>query len=369
MPNPNTTDTPANEPATDTTAELLAGFDEALANAGQIPDPPAADAVTSDEPGSDTPPVDPAAPPAEPAATGDKPAEPAAPADDKRPSDEFGELPKDAKAETRERFDKLRSGYDALHAEVAPLREALQKAGVKDAAAELPQILQRAQIGQDMVQMVTDTGATPEQYGMTLDYLGLVNKASKGDMQAAEAAYEIMTKEAAVLAKLLGREVPGIHDPLADFPDLLDAVEAGDMTKKYALEVAATRAQGAVRSHADAETARATAAQTAQTQGVTWLQQYDAQMVAADPSYAAKRPMLSALVSNIRATLPPAQWPDAVKRAYASIPAVAAPVAAPAAASKPPPGPVRPSGPRPTMVPQYDDPMAAMDAGINAAMG
>lgn len=369
MPTPNTPDTPAAEP-TDTTAELLAGFDQALQDAGQVPDPPAADALTPDTPEGEAP-ADPAATPEAPAANGEQPAptDPVTPVDDKRPSDEFGELPKDAKAETRERFDKLRAGYDTLHAEVAPLREALAKAGVKDAAAELPAIIERAQIGADMLKMVSDTGATPEQYGMTLDYLHTVNAASRGDAASAEQWGKFLQSEVAAYTKVTGRTLDAGPDPLAQFPDLQDAVEAGDMTQKYALEVAATRAQTAVRRHADDETARTTQAQQEQAQGVTWLQQYDAKMVAADPSYAAKRPMLSALVTNIRATLPPAQWPQAVERAYASIPAMAAPAPAPVAPAKPPPGPVRPSGPRPTMVPQFDDPMAALDAGINAAIG
>ena len=84
--------------------------------------------------------------------------------------------------------------------------------------------------------------------------------------------------------------------------------------------------------------------------------------------------ILHALVTNIRQTLPPAQWPDAVRRAYASIPAPAAPPAAPAGTVPNAPrvkmGTVAQPGSGGTgasMVQQFTDPMQALEAGLAAA--
>ncbi|WP_206002637.1 hypothetical protein, partial [Pseudomonas viridiflava] len=81
-------------------------------------------------------------------------------------------------------------------------------------------------------------------YGAALDYLGLIGKAQRGDMAAAGQAYDVMAKELSVLAQMLGKEVPGVHDSLAAHADLLAEVQAGDLPRARALEIASTRAQG-----------------------------------------------------------------------------------------------------------------------------
>lgn len=347
-------ETPAqpDETPTDLATDALAAMDEGIAAA--TPDEPAA--PEGEAPEGEAP-ADEAADPPE----GAEPEAPKAeePAPEARPSDEFGELPKDAKAETRERFDKLRTAYDDLH-------KTLKAAGIEDVKA-LPQVIERAKMGEDMVAMVMETGASTEQYGMALDYLGLVNRASNGDMVAAQQAFDVMTKEVAALGKLLGKKVDGIVDPLDGHDDLRDEVEAGDLTAARAAEIAATRNRKALE---DARTTATTTQQTeqqaaekAQAEGVKWLVAFDTAAKAQDPHYAAKRPILDSLATTIRATLPPEKWPEAIKRAYQSIPNPApAPVA-----STPRPGPMRPSGPRPAMAPETDDPLAALDFGIAQA--
>lgn len=269
--------------------------------------------------------------------------------------------------------DKASERFRSMAAEIkelAPYREELTKLGIAS-IADLPALAQRAQIGDDMVSMVRETGANAEQYGMTLDYLGLITAAGNGDLKAAEKAWGIWEKEGQALAAMLGREVPGVFDPLAHHPDLAEAVQNGDVTRAFALETARARAQGAL--HQDvvrrtreqqAEVQRQADNETALRQGVEALKRFDAEM-AADPSYAAKRPMLNAMVANIRKTLPPSEWEKETRAAYAMIPTPAAP--APAAPAKPTPGPVRASGPRAAMVPEFDDPMAALEAGIGVS--
>lgn len=366
MPDPNMPDTtqntkdpaPEQTPKEDLAAEALAALDEGIASVTPelevlVPDESTtattATEATADEPDAAALPPEPDAPPA----TDDEAAR--------------AEVAKEAASlglgqKASERFHQLTDQVKQL----APYREALEKIGIKD-PAQIPALVDRAKIGEDMVKMVTDTGATADDYGATLDFLGLMGQVRQGDRSAAEKAYEMVQSQVTELAKFLGKEVPGVHDPLQAHADLAEAVDAGDITRKHALEVAAARAQQQVQQQRQQMETQAQAGAQEQAQALTWLQQYDAQMAAADPSYASKRPILDALVKNIRATLPPGQWPQAVQSAYASIPAIAAAPARAPAPSKPPPGPIRPTGPRPTMVPQFDDPMEALNFGLSQA--
>lgn len=369
-----------NEPATapdttptDAAADAMAALDAGIASADE--GAPAAEPI-SEPPIVEAPPAAAEQPPAtEP--TLEAPAGEAPPAGETPPA---GEQPPAAhpdadteaeitalglKDKTAERFRTLASEVK----ELAPIRDALKAAGIDD-AARLPELVQRAAVGEDMVKMVVETGANADQYGMALDYLGLIGKAQKGDMAAAGQAYDVMAKELSVLAQMLGKEVPGVHDPLAGHADLRAEVEAGDLPRARALEIAATRAQGQYSTAAQRQQQESErAAEQAEQAGITWLQQFDADAKAQDPDYLAKRPALNEAVAQIRTTMHPSKWPEATALAYARIkaPTPAAASAAPAAASMPRPGPMRPAGPRPAMAPAFDDPMKALEYGIDSA--
>lgn len=358
--------------------ELLAQMDAGIAKADEVTPPAPEPALSTDEGDKkdEADLVDETAKPEDAklegddaTSPGDKPAEGAKPgeegtkdepAKDQAIEDEIAGFKLGEKAS--ERFRNMAAEIK----ELAPYKEELTKLGI-GSVADLPALAQRAQIGADMVSMVQETGANAEQYGMTLDYLGLITAAGNGDLKAAERAYAIWEKEGQALAAMLGKDVPGVFDPLAHHPDLTEAVKSGDVTRAYALELAKQRAQGVL--HQDvakrtreqqAEAQRQTEQQEAHRLGVEALRRFDAEM-AADANYAAKRPFLNAMVTNIRSTKHPSEWEAATRAAYASLPAITPP------AAKPPPGPVRASGPRAVMVPEFDDPMAALDAGINVA--
>lgn len=379
-------DTPATEPdttPTDQAADVMAALDAGIAAAdGEAA--PAADSVPADA----TPPADAGTPPADdpgaaPPADGQPPAKPqegAPPADD-QPAAAASDQPQpdaDTEAEIaslglKEKSAERFRGMAAEIKELAPLREAMKAAGIED-VARLPELVQRSKVGEDMVQMVVETGASAEQYGMALDYLGLIGKAQQGDMVAAEKAYTTMSGELAALAKLLGKEVPGVHDPLANHQDLRAEVEAGDLPRARAVEIAGQRDRTAYTGSVERQrTESQKAAEQAEEQGIQWLKQFDADMAAADPAYEAKRPALSEAVHGIRKQYHPSQWAHQTALAYARIQApVAAPVqpATPAQPVQPRPGPMRPGGPRPAMDPvAFDDPMAALDYGIQKANG
>ncbi|KAK6697071.1 hypothetical protein SNK04_014336 [Fusarium graminearum] len=248
------------------------------------------------------------------------------------------------KDKTAERFRTLASEVK----ELAPIRDALKAAGIED-VAKLPDVVRRAEAGDFLFDEISKTGTSPEQYGMALDYLGLVAKAGQGDLAAAEKAYEVMGKEYAALAKMLGKEAPGIHDPLAAHADLRAEVEAGDLPRARAIEIAGQRDRaeytGTVQRHQQ-ETQQA--AQKAEERGIQWLQQFDADMRQEDPAYEAKRPALNEAVRQIRETYHPSEWAQRTALAYARIQApvaVAAPPHRPA--SHPAPRPDAPERPAP----------------------
>lgn len=376
-------DTPATAPdttPTDQPADVMAALDAGIA-AADAETAPAADAVPADAAptaNADAPPAD--DPNAAPPADGQPPAQPqegAPPADGQPPAATEGEQQPDADTEAeitalglKEKAAERFRGMAAEIKELAPLREAMKAAGIED-VARLPELVQRSKVGEDMVQMVVETGASPEQYGMALDYLGLIGKAQQGDLVAAEKAYTTMAGELAALAKLLGKEVPGVHDPLANHQDLRAEVEAGDLPRARAVEIAGQRDRAAYTGSVERQrTESQQAVEQARQDAFDGLQAYDAEMKATDPSYLAKREVLQGHVKAIMATYPPREWERRTAIAYASIKLPEQPMtpATPAAPAQPRPGPMRPSGPRPAMDPTtFASPMDALEYGIQQA--
>lgn len=336
--------------------------------------PPAGDGTTPPADPAATPPADGATPPA---AAGDGAA--GKPAGDSKPDGEGAKTPNEAvekeikdlgiKSErTQARFRELSEQV----ATAAPVMAALKEAKIE--VADLPRVIQRAATADTMLDQIMGTGASPAQYGQTLDYLTLVNRAAAGDEAAAEQAWSLLMEESKALAAALGRELPGVFDPLTQYPDLQQKVIDG-MPREAALETARLRTREQIgRNAAEQERARgaATAAQQqAIDEGRQALAQWDASK-AADPGYAALRPALDAKVAQIRQTLPPQYWVAATENVYAALKAqaaAAAPPAAPAAPTRPPVGPVRPGPARvPALDPAtFDNPTDALMAGIAAA--
>ncbi|HEL4828982.1 TPA: hypothetical protein UOC34_000148 [Stenotrophomonas maltophilia] len=376
-------DTPATAPdttPTDQPADVMAALDAGIA-AADAEAAPAADAVPADAApvaDADAPPAD--DPNAAPPADGQPPAQPqegAPPADGQPAAAAEGEQQPDADTEAeiaslglKEKSAERFRGMAAEIKELAPIREAMKAAGIED-VAKLPDVVKRAEAGDFLFEEISKTGTSPEQYGMALDYLGLIGKAQQGDLVAAEKAYEVMGKEYAALAKMLGKEAPGIHDPLANHQDLRAEVEAGDLPRARAVEIAGQRDRAAYTGSVERQRSESQqAAEQAEQQGVQWLNTFDAQMSREDPAYAAKRPALDEAVRQIRQQYHPSEWAQRTALAYARIqaPVAAAAPAAPAAPAQPRPGPMRPSGPRPAMDPTtFASPMDALEYGIQQA--
>lgn len=269
------------------------------------------------------------------------------------------------KEKAAERFRGMAGDIKAF----APLKAELEKAGIKDAAefaAQMPVLVQRSNDYAELIGMVQETGATPDQYGYTLEYLKDATAAIGGDLAAAQRAFDKASAEQKAWATLLGREVPGVHDPLGSHADLQTDVESGDITRARAMEIAQQRTTLAVNQTTRQRQTEMQQHDTDVSNGTAGLNQLGATLSASDPDYARKQPFLLPTLRVITQTMPPSQWVAAAQNAYAQIPAMPAPVAA-APAKTVPVGPVRAGSHRPSLTVTTDDPMEAMNQGIAAA--
>lgn len=249
------------------------------------------------------------------------------------------------KEKTAERFREL--AKRPSDAEVAPLRERSAKAD-------------------EWERVVMETGATPEQFGATINYTALAVRANNGDIEAAKAALQATKDEYAHWSKMLGMEGPGI-DPLAEHPDLAKEVEDGDLTRARALEIVQQRSTLRVASQATERQTREQQAEAAHGQAVqqaiTQLGQLNATLKASDPQFVQKLALMKPTLELIRNNLPPQKWVGAIQQAYAQLPAIPAPVQAAPVGNMP----LRPTGATSAQKRQPKDDMEAFEMGAARA--
>jgi len=95
----------------------------------------------------------------------------------------------------------------------------------------------RQQLEQDITEfktMVQSTKMQPQEFAKMLEFGRLANS---GDEDSARLALKMLDEQREALCKHLGIEAPGV-DPLADFPQLKEAVDNMEMTKDHALALA-----------------------------------------------------------------------------------------------------------------------------------
>lgn len=195
----------------------------------------------------------------------------------------------------------------------------------KTVTAERDQV--KAQYG-EIMGYITESGATPQQYGQALDYIGAINS---GDPQKMNAAWEFMVGEMQALGRILGKDVPGL-DYTANHPDIKAALAANQITPEAAKELARRRDHDAAQRQQLQQQNQQNQTQQQQTallaQGRDALNALGAQL-RTDPDYARKAPILNAALKGTFQQLDPRQWAAAYKRAYDNLKLPAAPVAAP----------------------------------------
>jgi len=165
--------------------------------------------------------------------------------------------------------------------------------------------------------------------------LTIIKNLNSGTVEAKELTFDRLLDVVKTLGKELGRSVPGMVDPLEDYPDLQTMVENMDITAEAAAEIAHGRTMNKARQVQSSQQNQQTELQQATQQGVNQAIEFENQMKAADPHYAAKFQALLPTIGVIKRTVHPSQWAQEIAQAYALIPN---PVAAPA--------PVPPAKPR-----------------------
>jgi hypothetical protein len=344
-----TVDTPAPMSKADIDAAAASAFDTGLEAAVDESAPKTAADVAAQAKAAET----------TAAATPATPAAPAAKVPDADTDQAVRDLGLKGKAEVR--FREMAGTIK----EVAPLREAFAKHGITD-PAKVEELVQNSARAVEWETTVLASTATPEQFGSALNVIKAMNS---GDPRVMNIAFDSLLNEVSALGKKLGREVPGLIDPLEVHDDLRGEVESGDITRKRALEIAAQRASAARTAEVSTEQQQAAAHQQAMSEAIGNVTALNDKLKASDPDFARKLPFLQPALDTIRANLHPSQWVAAIERAYHQLPAL--PVAAPVVASKPAIShmPVRTGGSGVPLQPKPRTDLEAFDMGLQSLGG
>jgi hypothetical protein len=234
---------------------------------------------------------------------------------------------------------------------------------IKTQAQELEPLRADAERGRRWEEMVLNTKAPPEQFGNALGYLAAVNS---GDPAQMNKAFDTMVNELGWLAQQLGRELPGVVDPLAAHQDLAQEVQNGYITKDRALELARVRATDARRTEADQRNKQEDEQKRVYDQSMSDVAALNNKLKAEDPDFDRKFQLLLPTLDVIRNNTPPAQWVDAIQRAWKLVPALPPIAPPPAAPVRPRVGamPVRPTGASQSMQRQPKSDIEAFDMGV-----
>lgn len=221
------------------------------------------------------------------------------------------------KAEDEKAAFKKQQVEDPINAPIPKyLKETTQKRMTKlvDIAKDLTTKYDSAMRDRnEIIGMITETGATAAQYTQALQYLKMVNSR---DPEQVRAAIGIMQQELAALSRMSGTPVAGV-DLLANHADLKAAVEAKQITAELAAEIAAGREQRGYQ----AQQSQATQQSEQQTRqahaaGVQALNDIGKKLAAKDPNYRAKAQAVLAQIGEEMKTKHPSQWAQTFLTAY-----------------------------------------------------
>lgn len=191
----------------------------------------------------------------------------------------------------------------------------------------------------DLVEMVTSTGVTPDNFTQTLEFLRLFNSGSAEDNRK---AFNFLLGQAKALADKIGEVLPG-QDPLEGHADLLADVQANKLPRERAAEIAKAR---------NRDKATTTNNERSAAEQQRWVQDKEAAMdqlnelgqtlSKTDPLFAKKAPLVTEKLKPLFAQLHPSQWYKRYVKEYREfqVPALSAPQPG-AGAKKPDTQPLR----------------------------
>jgi hypothetical protein len=264
---------------------------------------------------------------------------------------------------------------------IDPVEAEIKAFGLKDAAArrfrelsarakpeETAALQDKAGRFDNWVKVLSDTKSTNQQLSNALGYLGAINSREPSRMNA---AFDSMLAELQWLGGQIGREVPGFVDPIEGHRDLADALEKGQITREYALQIARGRAGDARRSDLQKQ-------QQAEQQQMEQIRRdaqnaLDTDVKRVNDKYAAFDPHFEAKVTNkrfvsmvqwIRDNVPIPNWGNAVDQAYQMMEDPKVEERKPA----PGPMPLRPTGASGgDRARKFKNPLEAFRAGVREA--
>lgn len=185
--------------------------------------------------------------------------------------------------------------------------------------------------------VLKNTGGRPEDFAAAFDYIAAINR---GDLQSALSMLDSQRRQ---LSLMMGKPLPGA-DPLAEFPDLRQRVEAYQMDEQAAIELARARRMQQIQAEQRQQTEHAqqqTQAQvTARSNAMAEVDRISAEWAARDPDYTRKEELILKQIPVIAQNFPPQMWPAQVRILYETLSSMPAPAPARAGA----PAPLRPSG-------------------------
>lgn len=174
----------------------------------------------------------------------------------------------------------------------------------------------------ELMGMIQETKASPQQYGQALDYLRVVNG---GNVEEIKKLIPFLQGELTALCRMAGVSVAGV-DLLADHADLKQAVADGGMSKQHAEEIAAARDQRRMQQTATQHVQQTREQQAeAKRQGIADLNALEVELKGQDPLFDKKRPLILQKLRTpdprtgrtpIEST-PPHQWPQLFLKHYA----------------------------------------------------
>lgn len=191
----------------------------------------------------------------------------------------------------------------------------------------------------EIIERITDTGASPEQYANTLGFLKLYNSDNAEERRSALAVARGLVRE---LSIELGE---GNADLLAAHDDLKADIEAGTITEARAVEIATAREKTKLANDRKAakdetDTQQATIDRLLK-QGKADLNELETAWKAT-PEYADLRPRLVAVLKPIMKRTHPSEWGTVARETYAALKAGYVATPAPAPATPPKNQPLRP---------------------------
>lgn len=244
----------------------------------------------------------------------------------KTPAEELGEDGKPLTAEQKKAKEEAAnaeaSKKDPINAPISqylkPATQERMRALVEIAKTTTAERDHYKQQSNDIIGMVTDTGANAQQYTQALGYLKAVNSRDPVQIRAAK---QFLQAELEHLSRMSGEAIPGVNG-YEQHADLKAAVAAG-LSADVANELAAGRAQRQWQTQdrnaqTEAQRAAQEQQQTEHNEGRAALNSIGKQLAAKDVNYAKKAPLVLKEVSDQLKAARPSQWAQIFLTAYST---------------------------------------------------